>query len=103
MSSTVNQLQLLQQNLQQVQLQIQQMQNELVELTSADSELSSTPQAYKIVGKLMIASPKEELKQEISQKKETITLRIKTFEQQEERLKKDVEAQQKLVMKEMQK
>ena len=97
-SPKINQLQLLQQNLQNIAAQKQQYENQLIELDSALTELLTTNKAYKIVGKLMIASSKEKLKKELEEKKEMARLRLHHFTTQEDRLKQSLEeAQQHLV------
>ncbi len=103
MASKINQLQLLQQNLQNIAVQKQQYENQLVELESALAELSTTEKAYKIVGKLMIASPKQKLVQELQEKKEIAELRMHNFTKQEDNLKKSLEEAQRQVVAEMEK
>jgi prefoldin beta subunit len=101
-SSKIAQLQLLQQNLQNILTQKQQLQNQLVELDSALAELNTTDKAYKIVGKIMLAAPKQDLIKELNEKKEFVSVRIKNFSQQEEKLQKNFEEVQSEVVKEMQ-
>jgi len=101
-SSKIAQLQLLQQNLQNILTQKQQLQNQLVELDSALTELNTTDKAYKIVGKIMLAAPKQDLVKELEEKKEFVSVRIKNFSQQEEKLQKNFEEVQSEVVKEMQ-
>jgi len=100
-SSKINQLQLLQQNLQQVINQKQQFQSQIMEFDSALQELETTDKAYKIVGKIMVASPKNKLVQELQEKKEVVEVRIKNFEKQELKLKESLEKAQAEVMKEL--
>ncbi len=100
-TSKVNQLQLLQQNLQNILLQKQQVESSLIELTSASAELQQTDRAYRIVGKIMIASPKETLLADINQKKEIAELRLKNISQQEENIKKNLESLQKEAVREL--
>ena len=99
MSSThAMQLQLLQQNLQQHLLQKGQIQQQLLEFESALKELPSSEQVYKIVGKLMLAKKKEELLSELEEKKKLMQLRLKTVEEQEEKIKESIkQAQEKLI------
>ncbi len=97
----VNQLQVLQQNLQNVSLQKQQLQTQLIEIDSALTELKNTSQAYKIVGKIMLASSKEELEKDLLEKKEVIEIRLKNFVQQEEKLQQNIDDLQKEVMAEL--
>jgi prefoldin beta subunit len=100
-SPKIAQLQLLQQNMQNLIMQKQQFQNQIIEIDSALTELKTTPKAYKIVGKLMFASPKEQLVKELEQQKETAELRIKSLAQQEEKLQHAFEETQQEVMKEL--
>lgn len=100
-TSKVNQLQLLQQNLQNILLQKQQVESSLIELNSASAELQQTDKAYRIVGKIMIASPKEALLVEINQKKEIAELRLKNVIQQEENIKNNLELLQKEAVREL--
>ncbi len=103
MSSKVQQLQVLQQNLQTLSLQKQQLESTLMELESAATELQTTPQAYKIVGKIMVSSSAEKLLQEVQEKKEVLELRFKNVLQQEEKVKKNVDKLQQEVIQELQK
>ena len=94
----VAQLQLLQQNLQTLLVQKQQFQMQLNEIESASTELANAKQAYKIIGNIMVLSSQENLKKELSEKKEMIDLRLKNFEAQEERLQKKAEELQEAVL-----
>lgn len=100
-SPKINQLQLLQQNLQNILLQKQQIEAQLTELDSALTELKTTEKSYKIIGKIMIAASKDELTQELKQKKEVVQVRLNNFSKQEEKLKQSIESLQKEVMKEL--
>lgn len=100
-STKISQLQLLQQNLQQVMIQKQQFQSQMMELDSVLIELKTTDKAYKIVGKLMIASSKEELLKDLQEKKEVTDVRVKNFEKQEKKLKENLEKLQQEVVEEM--
>ncbi len=82
----MQQLRLTQQNLQNVMLQKQQIQGQLIELESALTELKTTEKAYKIVGKIMVASSKENLTKDLQEKKEVQEVRLKNFNRQEEKL-----------------
>ena len=103
MASKINHLQLLQQNLQNISAQKQQYENQLVELDSALTELLTTEKAYKIVGKLMIASSSQKLIKELQEKKEVAQLRLRNFTKQEEHFKRSVEEAQQHVVAEMEK
>lgn len=101
MSSAINQLQLLQQNLQNTQIQKQQLQNQLLEIDSALQSMHNTEKAYKILGHIMVSIPAEKLSQELQEKKEVFSLRLKNFITQEEKLKKNLEELQKEAVKEL--
>jgi prefoldin beta subunit len=83
----INELQQIEQNMQQYNLQKQQFQSQLIEVESALSELAGATQSYRIVGNIMVNTPRESLEKELSGKKEIVELRIRTVEKQEERLK----------------
>ncbi|MFC1727983.1 prefoldin subunit beta [Nanoarchaeota archaeon] len=99
----IQQLQLMEQSLQQFLMQKQTFQAQLMEIESALSELSKTKQAYKIIGNIMIASSNEDLKKDLEQKKEILSLRVKNLEKQEEKLKESASKLQSEVLKEMKK
>lgn len=102
-SAKVSQLQVLQQNLQNLLMQKQQLESQLVELNSALTELKTTEKAYKIMGKIMVASSKDDLSHNLTERKEVINIRIKNITKQEESLKKNLEKLQKEVVAELQK
>ncbi|MBU1974588.1 MAG: prefoldin subunit, partial [Nanoarchaeota archaeon] len=77
---SVQQLQLVQQNLQNILLQKQQVQNQLIEYNSALENLKGTDKAYQITGKIMIAQSAEKITKDLQEKKETAEVRLKNFE-----------------------
>jgi prefoldin beta subunit len=83
----IQRMQIIEQNLQQLLMQKQQFQSQLFELESALKELEGTKQAYKIVGNIMVAAEKEDLKKDVLQKKEIAELRVSSIEKQEQQLK----------------
>ena len=98
----IAQLQMIEQNLSSYIMQKQTFQGQLLETENAMKEIEKVKdKAYKIIGTIMIASKKEDLKKDLGSKKEMLELRIKTLEKQEEKLKKSAEDIQKLVMKEI--
>jgi prefoldin beta subunit len=95
----IAQLQLYEQSLQNILMQKQQFQTQSLEIKSALTELESTKEAYKIVGNIMVASKKEDLKKELESKKETIQLRITTMEKQENQIREKAKKLQEEVSK----
>jgi len=94
----IRQLQMLEQALQQLLMQKQTFQIQLVEIESALKELETAPEAYKIVGNLMVLSKKEDLVAELKEKKETAELRIGSLEKQESKTREKASALQKEVL-----
>ena len=97
----IAQLQLHEQGLQNILIQKQQFQAQSIEIESALKELEATKEAYKIVGNLMVASKKEDLKKDLESKKETVNLRIKTLEKQETQIKERAKKLQEEVSKDI--
>ena len=83
----ISQLQLFEQNIQNLLMQKQQFQMQSVEIKSALKELEGTKEAFKIIGGIMVSSKKEDLKKELTSKKEMAELRIKSLEKQESQIK----------------
>lgn len=96
-------LQMLDQNVQQLAMQKQQFQTQLFELENALREIETSPQAYKIIGNIMVATDKSALKKDLESKKELVDLRIKAFEKQEKQLRDKVKQLQEDVLKNMKK
>ena len=97
----INQLQMLEQSMQNLLMQKQQFQLQQVEIESALKELENVNEAYKIVGNIMVLSKKEDLKNDLTSKKEVIELRIKNMEKQENRTREKASKIQTEVLKEM--
>jgi len=97
----INNLSMKEQSLQQFLAKKQGFQSQLVEVESAISELEKTDKAYKIIGNVMVSAKKEDLLKDLKSKKETVELRIKTLEKQEEKIRKETSELQKEVMEKM--
>ena len=96
----IQQLQLMEHTLQQFIMQKQTFQVQLMEMESALSELDKTDKAYKIIGNIMVASNKDDLKKDLDSKKEVLNLRIKNIEKQEDKIRENLNKLQKEVLKE---
>ncbi len=96
-------LQMMEQNLQSINLQKQTFQSQLLEIENALNELDNVKEAYKIVGQIMIASKKEDLKKELDQKKEILDLRVKSLDKQEKDLKDRASSLQSEILKSLNK
>tara|TARA_Y100000310_G_scaffold258452_1_gene266871 strand:+ start:3995 stop:4327 length:333 start_codon:yes stop_codon:yes gene_type:complete len=97
----IEQLQLLEQNLQAFLVQKQQFQTQEIEIDSALGEIKDKKDAYKIVGNIMVNIDAKQLSEELTQKKESLNIRIKSLEKQEEKIKEKVKSIQADVLKEI--
>lgn len=95
----VEEFQAYQQQLQSLLIQKESLKLQNIEIDNALEELNATQQknAYKITGSIMISKPVEELKKELQEMKETVGIRIKSLEKNEEKLNNKLqELQEKL-------
>lgn len=82
------QFQQLQQQLQMLMMQKEQYKLQLTEINKAEDELkTSKGDIYKAAGMILIKSEKESVKTDLASQKETIEVRMKSFEKQESLLK----------------
>ncbi len=90
----ISMLQQLQQKLEIIITQRTQSELQLKETEQAISELEKIDQGsdvYKMVGTLLIKTQPEKVSEELKDKKETLELRVKTLQRQEERSRKQLE------------
>lgn len=100
----ISELQILEQSLQSILMQKQAFQLELSEIENSIEELAKTKDdVYKIVGSIMIKADKEKLNTELIEKKEVVSLRLKSFNSQEEKISQSAEALRKKVLSKIQK
>ncbi|HLD10620.1 MAG TPA: prefoldin subunit beta [Candidatus Nanoarchaeia archaeon] len=98
----INEIQLIEQRMNNLLQQKQTFQSQLTEVENATNELEkSNGKSYKIIGPIMIESSKEDLKNNLLDKKKILDLRIKTFEKQEDKLKEKAKKLQQEVMNDM--
>jgi prefoldin beta subunit len=73
----------------------------MTETDVALNELSKTenPVVYKSIGSILVKSEKPDILDDLNKKKESIDIRIKTIEKQEDRVKKKLEEMQKNLQK----
>jgi prefoldin beta subunit len=80
-------------------MQKQAFQLELSEVENAITELNKTSdEVYKIVGNIMVKYSKESLNKELKQKKDLISLRLKSIDSQEKDLETSSENLRKKVL-----
>lgn len=76
-----------------VSLNRQQLQAELLEVEEALKELEkvSEDRVYKVVGRIVVSRSKDEIVKELSERKETLTIRVQSLQKQESLLRKQLE------------
>ncbi|MFP4111557.1 MAG: prefoldin subunit beta [Candidatus Woesearchaeota archaeon] len=99
----INELQMAEQTLQSYLNQKQAFQSQKLEIESALKELENTNSAYKIIGNIMIKNSKDDLKKDLDEKNERMSLRIKSIEKQENSLKEKTQAIQQDILKNIEK
>jgi len=100
----IQELQILEQNLQNIMMQKQALQLEVTEVENALTELKKAgKEVYKITGQIMIAADKDDLEKELKQKKDLVSLRLKSLDKQEEGLASSSEKLRKEVLGKVQK
>ena len=92
----IGQLQMFEQNLQQSLMQRQQLKAQLSEIDTALAELEKTDTSYRIIGNIMVKSTKEDIKKDLTEKKDMMEIRVKTLEKQEGQLKEKAKAPRRL-------
>ena len=104
MEEKIGRLQIMEQSLQNILIQKQTLQNQIIEIDSALEELKRTDgNTYKLIGPIMVLSKKKELEDELTSKKEVISLRIKSIEKQEKNIKDKITEIQSVIMQELKK
>ena len=94
----INQLSLIDQSMQQYAMQKQQFAAQLNEIDSAEKELENSNSQFKIIGNIMVSMDKEKLKKDLTEKKEILSLRVESFEKQEDKLREKAQALQNEVL-----
>ncbi len=93
---------MLEQNIQNILLQKQAFQFEVNETENALNEVKKTKEdVFKIFGQIMLKVSKEEVEKELSQKKDILSLRLKSIEKQESQIKEGTEKLREEVMKQL--
>ena len=89
-------LQAFQQQMQTVLMQKESLNIQNIELDKALEELkkATTEDVYKAVGPILIKSTKKDLEIELAEKKESVDLRLKSLQKQEEKIKEKLKGVQ---------
>jgi prefoldin beta subunit len=88
----IEEIKILEQNLQNLLFQKQAFELELDETNSALLEIEkSGDEIFKIIGQLMIKTEKSKIKNELTEKKKILSMRIQSFEKQESYLREKID------------
>jgi prefoldin beta subunit len=88
----IEEINILEQNLQNLLFQKQAFELELDETNSALLEIEkSGDEIFKIIGQLMIKTEKSKIKNELTEKKKILSMRIQSFEKQESYLREKID------------
>jgi len=97
--NTIQEMQIIEQNMQNIFFQKQAFQMELSETDSALNEVQKAgDEVFKIVGQLMIKADKSRIEEELENKKKLLDLRLKSLNKQEKVFSEKIEELQKEVM-----
>jgi prefoldin beta subunit len=95
----IQELQGMEQNLNNLVMQKQAFQMELTETENALSEISkSKDDVFKLVGNIMIKADKKKTEDDLTKKKDLLSLRLKSIDSEEKNLSDNAEALKKEVM-----
>jgi len=98
---SIQKLQMYESQLQTFGMQRQQFQAQLFEVDSALKELQTAKTSYKIIGNIMVAASPEQLKKDLTQKKELVELRLENISKQEEKMRGEATKLQEELMKQI--
>ena len=97
----IQRLQLLEQQAHQLSTQRQQFTAQRIEIESAMEHLKDASDVFKIIGPIMVNSPKPSVEQSLADRKTMLELRIKNLEKQEAHIKKKAKDLQQEVLREV--
>jgi len=90
-SDSIQEMQILEQNLHSILLQKQAFQLELSETEASVEEINkSDDEVFKIVGNLMIKTSKDKILDELNNKKKLLSIRVNSLDKQEEAINSKV-------------
>ncbi len=79
-------------------MQKQTFQTQILESDNALGEIENSKETYKIIGNVMVSVDKEDLKKDLTAKKEMAELKAKNLDKEESKLREEADALQKEVM-----
>lgn len=98
---TIQKLSFLEQQLTSLVSQKSSLQKQVFEIENASKELQSCDEAYQIIGSIMIKKTSKDLNDDLISKKDTISIRLKSIETQEKKLRNEINDLRKDILKEI--
>jgi prefoldin beta subunit len=95
----IQQLSLTEQSLDQFSMQKKQFSSQLMEIDASLDALGTSPEAFKLIGNLMVKQSSDVLRKDLESRKEVLQVRVQTIEKQEEKLRSKVKELQNVVLK----
>lgn len=99
----INNLSRMEQSISEMTEQKKNFQTQLLEIEATIKELNKEKETYKIIGNFMFKKNTKEIKEELTEKKELLQIRIKSFEKQEKEAEKQFKELQKEIMEKLKK
>lgn len=99
----INTLTMMEQSISEMTEQKKKFQTQLIEIESAINELEQEKETYKIIGNFMFKKEPKKLKEELTEKKDLLKIRIKSFEKQEKEAEKQFKELQQEIMEKLKK
>ncbi len=96
----LREIQMLEESMQSFGAQKQMFAAQALEIDAALTELKVAKESYRIVGNIMVRKDPKRIGEELSQKKETVEVRIRSIEKQEEKTLEKIRKIQKEILKE---
>lgn len=97
----IQKLSQIEQNLSSIVNQRQSIQKQVLEIDNAISELKDEKEGYQIVGTVMVKKPATEITENLTEKKEMMSVRLQALQKQEQTLRNEAKKIQEKVMKDM--
>jgi len=92
LNQKIQTLQMLEQNFQHLLMQKQSFQMETNETKTALEEIEKTKEdVFRVLGQIMVKAEKKDLKKELEEKKDLLTLKVKSIEKQELGMREEIE------------
>jgi prefoldin beta subunit len=91
----ISRLQMLEQRLQALVMQKQTFQTQILESDNALGEIEGSKETYKVIGNVMVSVDKDDLKKDLTAKRDMAELKVKNLDKEENKLREEASELQK--------